>query len=207
MAQMAQNTKHGANRVSIRVKAAALNIDDYHVARGWCANYNLWKRDPLEAVNRAFMRLRGNSDNVKSEAVHGGYTDSGSEFPITLGREFSGVIIDAPHGLEYDYPIGMKVIGYLPPHQKGALAEIVSLPVIQCAPMPTNLSFTEAAGLPFAGHYLMNALNRLSDARTPITQLLGKVYRSRFLSLDKIKDQNHLVIGIGGIGVWAATGW
>jgi len=200
MAQMGQNTKHGANRVSIRVKAAALNIEDHHIASGWCANYNLWKRDPLEAANRAFMRLRGNADNVKTEAVHGGYTDSGTEFPITLGREFSGVIIDAPHGLEYDYPVGMKVIGYLPPHQKGALAEIVSLPVIQCAPMPTNLSFTEAAGLAFAGHYLMNALNRLSDARTPITQLLGRLYRSRFLSLDKIADQVHLVVGIGGTG-------
>ena len=57
------------------------------------------------------MRLRGNADNVKTEAVHGGYTDSGTEFPITLGREFSGVIIDAPHGLEYDYPVGMKVTG------------------------------------------------------------------------------------------------
>ena len=66
--------------------------------------------------------------------------------------------------------------------------------------MPTNLSFTEAAGLAFAGHYLMNALNRLSDARTPITQLLGRLYRSRFLSLDKIADQVHLVVGIGGTG-------
>ena len=55
MAQMGQNTKHGANRVSIRVKAAALNIEDHHIASGWCANYNLWKRDPLEAANRAFM--------------------------------------------------------------------------------------------------------------------------------------------------------
>ena len=82
------------------------------------------KRDPLEAINRWQLRMRNRPDNVKTEAVHGGFTDKGSEFPITLGREFSGVIIDAPHGLEYDYPIGMKVIGYLPPHQKGCLVEV-----------------------------------------------------------------------------------
>lgn len=66
--------------------------------------------------------------------------------------------------------------------------------------MPTNLSFTEAAALPFAGHYLMNALNRLSDARTPITDLNSRLYRRNFLSSEAIKDRKHLVIGIGGLG-------
>ena len=107
--------------LKFKVKAAALNIEDYHIAKGWCADYNLAKRDPLEAINRWQLKMRNRPDNVKTEAVHGAFTDKGSEFPITLGREFSGVIIDAPHGLEYDYPIGMKVIGYLPPHQKGCL--------------------------------------------------------------------------------------
>ena len=46
----------------------------------------------------------------------------------------------------------------------------------------------------------MNALNRVSDARTPVTQLIGKLYRRNFLSKEKIKDQRHLVIGIGGLG-------
>ena len=153
VAQLGQNTAYGVNKLTVKVMASALNIDDYHVAKdrgsffyklvslkykitaqkGWCANYNLWKRDGLEAINKAWMRVRGRPDNVKTESTHGMWTDSGSEFPITLGREFSGVIIDAPHPLEYDFPIGMKVIGYLPPHQKGCLAEVVSLPVIQCS--------------------------------------------------------------------------
>ena len=118
-------------RVGVQNFKIIFFTDFLPTVKGWCANYNLWKRDGLEAINKAWMRVRGRPDNVKTESTHGMWTDSGSEFPITLGREFSGVIIDAPHPLEYDFPIGMKVIGYLPPHQKGCLAEVVSLPVIQ----------------------------------------------------------------------------
>ena len=58
----------------------------------------------------------------------------------------------------------------------------------------------EAAALPFAGHFLMNAINRTSDDRTPFTELNSRLYRSRFMSKERIKDNRHLVVGIGGLG-------
>ena len=119
---------------------------------------------------------------------------------MTIGREFAGVVLDAPPELQYVYPVGKKIIGYCMPWQVGCMAEVVGLPAIQCAPMPDGLSYTEAAALPFAGHYLMNAINRTSDNRTPFTQLNAQLYRSRFMSKAMINDNRHLVVGIGGLG-------
>lgn len=46
----------------------------------------------------------------------------------------------------------------------------------------------------------MNAINRTSDNRTPFTELNSRLYRSRFMSKERIKDNRHLVVGIGGLG-------
>ena len=126
--------------------------------------------------------------------------DEIEQFPLTIGREFAGVVLESPPELQYEFPVGKKIIGYCMPWQVGCMAEVVGLPAIQCAAMPDGLSYTEAAALPFAGHFLMNAINRTSDARSPFHDFNSRLYRSRFMSKEMIKNNRHLVVGIGGLG-------
>ena len=63
-------------------------------------------------------------------------------FPIVLGREFCGEVIDVAPDLMYTFPVGSKVVGYMKPWQQGALTEALFVPVSQCAHLPSNLSGT-----------------------------------------------------------------
>ena len=65
---------------------------------------------------------------------------------MTIGREFAGIILESPPELQYEFPVGKKIIGYCMPWQVGCMAEVVGLPAMQCATMPDGLSFTEAQG-------------------------------------------------------------
>ena len=65
---------------------------------------------------------------------------------MTIGREFAGVILESPPELQYEFPVGKKIIGYCMPWQVGCMAEVVGLPAMQCATMPDGLSYTEAQG-------------------------------------------------------------
>lgn len=47
------------------------------------------------------------------------------EFPLTVGRDFSGVIIDKGHGVEKDFKVGDRVYGFVPLHRQGSHAEAV----------------------------------------------------------------------------------
>ena len=65
---------------------------------------------------------------------------------MTIGREFAGIILESPPELQYEFPVGKKIIGYCMPWQVGCMAEVVGLPAMQCATMPDGLSYTEAQG-------------------------------------------------------------
>lgn len=47
------------------------------------------------------------------------------EFPLTVGRDFSGVIIDKGHGVGKEFKVGDKVYGFVPLHRQGTHAEAV----------------------------------------------------------------------------------
>lgn len=53
------------------------------------------------------------------------WKDGLTEFPITLGRDFCGIIEEKGSCVIADYQIGDKVWGVIEPHQIGALAEYV----------------------------------------------------------------------------------
>lgn len=200
IAAMDERKSSRGNQIMIQVYAAALNIEDYHISKGWGASYNFAKKQPLLAANKLYRRSMNQPENLVRQTGHGGYSEQTSQFPITLGREFAGLVLDTPPELQYVYPVGMKVMGYLMPHQTGCLAEVCGLPALQCAPMPANMSYTEVAALPFASHYLMNAINRTRDNRTPFHELNSIYYRNRFMSKSRVENRRHLVIGVGGLG-------
>lgn len=47
------------------------------------------------------------------------------EFPLTLGRDFSGTIIDKGYEVDDKYKIGETVYGIVPIHKQGSHAEEV----------------------------------------------------------------------------------
>lgn len=53
------------------------------------------------------------------------WKDGLGEFPITLGRDFCGVVMDKGCSVSADFKTGDKVWGVIEPHQIGALAEFV----------------------------------------------------------------------------------
>lgn len=180
--------------------AAALNIEDLHIARGWCAFYNHFKWNFLSWTLFVLDRLQGQPDNVQKES-HAYHTPRTiRRLPLVLGREFCGEVIDVSSDLMYTYPVGSKVVGYLKPHQSGALSECIYIPAFHCAPLPTNISPIEGAALPFAAHYIMTTLFAQQDDRNPINQMRKFFHERKYLKREDLEHKNVLIIGIGGIG-------
>ncbi|KAE8602783.1 hypothetical protein XENTR_v10014122 [Xenopus tropicalis] len=112
------------NEVIIKVHATSLNPIDVNMRNGYgSASLNM-TRDPL---------------NVKS---------SGSEFPLVLGRDVSGVVMECGLNVRYFKP-GDQVWGAIPPWKQGALAEFVVTSGNEISMKPKSLSHTEAASLPY----------------------------------------------------------
>ncbi|KAM9842807.1 NAD(P)H oxidoreductase RTN4IP1, mitochondrial isoform 2-T2 [Aulostomus maculatus] len=90
------------NEVIVKVFAAGLNPIDISMRGGYGAASLSMKRDPL---------------NIKQ---------SGSEFPLTLGRDVSGVIMECGLDIKY-FREGDEVWAAIPPWKQGSLAEFVVL--------------------------------------------------------------------------------
>lgn len=53
------------------------------------------------------------------------------EFPLTLGRDFSGVVVAKGVNVTDDLNVGDTVIGVVTPYQQGCHAQLVSVPETQ----------------------------------------------------------------------------
>ncbi|XP_030345683.1 reticulon-4-interacting protein 1, mitochondrial isoform X2 [Strigops habroptila] len=91
---------HFPNEVIIKVHAASLNPIDLRMRSGYGATALNMKRDPLK---------------LKSEDT---------EFPLTLGRDVSGVVMECGLGVSYFKP-GDEVWAAIPPWKQGTLSEFV----------------------------------------------------------------------------------
>ncbi|CAG0920746.1 unnamed protein product [Notodromas monacha] len=108
------------------------------------------------------------------------------EFPIIPGRDFAGVVVDAGK-LTRGFKPGDRVYGCPAPHCQGSHANYVVAPSITVQTMPKNLSFVEAAALPYAFMTMYSALRLFGD------------YWIR-----KPSEERVLVVGAsGGIGTLA----
>jgi NADPH:quinone reductase-like Zn-dependent oxidoreductase len=70
-------------------------------------------------------------------------------FPAITGRDGSGVVVAA--GTDADASLVGKRVCFLATRGVGTWAERIALPVSAAAPVPTNLTFEQAAALPLAG--------------------------------------------------------
>ncbi|XP_067402647.1 reticulon-4-interacting protein 1, mitochondrial [Emydura macquarii macquarii] len=124
------------NEVVIKVHAASLNPIDVNMRNGYGKAALNMKRDPL---------------NLKSR---------GSEFPVTLGRDVSGVIMECGLDVAYFKP-GDEVWAAIPPWKQGTLSEFVVASGNEISHKPKSLSHIEAASLPYVGLTAWSAMNQI----------------------------------------------
>ncbi|XP_056151914.1 reticulon-4-interacting protein 1 homolog, mitochondrial [Lampris incognitus] len=121
------------NEVILRVHAAAINPLDVSMRGGYGAATLSMKRDPLSVMQ------------------------TGSEFPLVLGRDVSGVIMECGLDVKY-FTAGDEVWAAIPPWKQGSLAEFVVLSANEVSHKPKSLSHTEAAAIPYVAATAWSAL-------------------------------------------------
>ncbi|XP_062480756.1 reticulon-4-interacting protein 1, mitochondrial [Pezoporus occidentalis] len=153
---------HFPNEVIIKVHAASLNPIDLSMRSGYGATALNMKRDPLK---------------LKSEDT---------EFPLTLGRDVSGVVMECGLAVSYFKP-GDEVWAAIPPWKQGTLSEFVVASGNEVSFKPKCLSHTEAASLPYVGLTAWSAVNQVGG-----------------LNQSNCSGKRVLILGAsGGVGTFA----
>ncbi|XP_071776370.1 NAD(P)H oxidoreductase RTN4IP1, mitochondrial-like [Centroberyx gerrardi] len=123
-----------ASEVMIKVCAASLNPLDISMRGGYGAKLLKLRKDPLSVM-----------------------MENDSEFPLILGRDVSGVVVDCGSGVTHFAP-GDEVWAAIPPWKQGSLAEFVTLTEYEVSHKPKLLSHTEAASIPYVAATALSAL-------------------------------------------------
>ncbi|XP_042359979.1 reticulon-4-interacting protein 1 homolog, mitochondrial-like isoform X1 [Plectropomus leopardus] len=153
-------TVNSPSEVMIKVHAASLNPLDVSMRGGYGAKLLKLRRDPLSVMG----------------------TDNDSEFPVILGRDVAGVVVDCGSEVTHVVP-GDEVWAAVPPWKQGSLAEYVTLTEYEVSHKPKLLSHTEAASIPYVANTALSALvnagglcrDSSSDKRVLITGGSGGV--------------------------------
>lgn len=122
-----------ASEVLIKVHAASLNPLDVSMRGGYGAKLLKLRRDPMSVM------------------------DNDSEFPLVLGRDVSGVVVDCGSEVTHFAP-GDEVWAAVPPWKQGSLTEFVTLTEYEVSLKPKSLSHTEAASIPYVANTALSAL-------------------------------------------------
>ncbi|XP_066557749.1 NAD(P)H oxidoreductase RTN4IP1, mitochondrial isoform X2 [Amia ocellicauda] len=123
------------------------------------------------------MNMRRDPLNIKA---------TGSEFPLILGRDVSGVVMECGLNVSYFKP-GDEVWAAIPPWKQGSLAEFVVLSGNEVSHKPKALSHTQAAAIPYVAATVWSA-----------------VVNTGGLNKDNCTGKRILIIGAsGGIGTFA----
>ncbi|XP_036621823.1 reticulon-4-interacting protein 1, mitochondrial [Trichosurus vulpecula] len=150
------------NEVIIKVHAASINPIDVNMRSGYGARALNMKRDPL---------IR---------------KDLGQEFPLTLGRDVSGVVMECGLSVTYFKP-GDQVWAAVPPWKQGTLSEFVVASANEVSHKPKCLTHTEAASLPYVALTAWSALSKVGG-----------------LNDKNCRGKRVLILGAsGGIGTFA----
>ncbi|XP_041828831.1 reticulon-4-interacting protein 1 homolog, mitochondrial [Melanotaenia boesemani] len=121
------------NEVIVKVFAAGLNPFDVRMRGGYGAATLAVKRDPLN------------------------FRQAGMEFPLILGRDVSGVIMECGLDVKY-FRERDEVWAAIPPWKQGSLAEFVVLSANEISHKPKSLSHIEAASIPYVATTAWSAL-------------------------------------------------
>ena len=115
--------------------------------------------DPSPALGQIVVDAHAVSVNAADWKVRGGEY-SKANFPLILGRDFSGVVSALGDGVT-DLRVGDDVFGVLEAGREGAYAEKIAIGAAIVAKKPAALSHVNAAGLALTG---LTALCSIEDA-------------------------------------------
>ena len=107
---------------------------------------------PSPILSELLVRVVAAGINPIDAKTRGGAGVSGAitEYPATLGFDFSGIVVRSPYE-SHPVPPGTPVFGMVPfPRSGGSYAEYAVVPSQSVARKPTSLSHVEAAGVPLA---------------------------------------------------------
>ncbi|XP_061479485.1 reticulon-4-interacting protein 1, mitochondrial isoform X2 [Rhineura floridana] len=111
---------------------------------------------------------------------------TGSEFPLILGRDVSGVVMECGLNVSYFKP-GDEVWAAVPPWKQGTLSEFVLASGNEISRKPQCLSHTQAASLPYVGLTTWSAMRQVGG-----------------LNQDNCSNKRVLIFGAsGGVGTFA----
>ncbi|XP_059257120.1 reticulon-4-interacting protein 1, mitochondrial isoform X3 [Mustela nigripes] len=82
------------------------------------------------------------------------------EFPLTLGRDVSGVVMECGLDVRYFKP-GDEVWAAVPPWKQGTLSEFVVVSGNEVSLKPKSLTHTQAASLPYVALTAWSAINKV----------------------------------------------
>lgn len=142
------------NEVLVKVHASSLNPIDIKMCQGYGQKLINFRRNMImNSIGKYFP------------------VDTQSEFPLILGRDFSGTVIDVGSGVRDVLP-GDEVYGAQEIHRNGALADYICVDLGSISHKPKTLSHLEAASLPYVTLTTLNALRQFSGLKKGIRVLL-----------------------------------
>ncbi|XP_020030556.1 NAD(P)H oxidoreductase RTN4IP1, mitochondrial isoform X7 [Castor canadensis] len=96
--------------------------------------------------------------NMKRDPLH--MKTRGEEFPLTLGRDVSGVVMECGLDVKYFKP-GDEVWAAVPPWKQGTLSEFVVVSGNEVSHKPKSLTHAQAASLPYVALTAWSAINKV----------------------------------------------
>ena len=134
---------------------------------------------PEPADDELLVHVHASSVNPADAAVVGGALREMAEhdFPVTLGRDFAGVVERTGGGVTRYRP-GDEVYGFLPlvnpTVHDGSWAELITVPEDDCvSAKPTSLDMARAGAAPLAALTALAARDALAPTRGEIVLVIG----------------------------------
>jgi len=134
---------------------------------------------PEVGDDRVLVRVHASSVNPVDAAIAGGMLRDMAEhvFPVTLGRDFAGVV-EAAGGAVTRYAAGDEVFGYVmhadPAVHDGSWAELAAVPQDGfIAPKPAGVDFREAGVAPLAAVSALASLDALEVGEGDTLLIVG----------------------------------
>ena len=134
--------------------------------------------EPRVADDELLVRVRASAVNpVDAFIAAGGMKEMAAyEFPVTLGRDYAGVVEEVGSGVS-GYQPGDEVFGFVlhanPTVHDGSWAELIAVPDNMVAAKPRAVDFAEAGAAPLAALAAVAAFDGLAPAKGATMLVVG----------------------------------
>ena len=135
--------------------------------------------EPRPRENELLVGVRASSVNGADVFAAGGFLKEMAEheFPVTLGRDFAGVVEEVGSAVS-GYEVGDEVFGFVlhanPTVHDGSWAELITVPEdMSVSPKPQSLDLAQAGAAPLTGITALAALDALAPTEGEAVLVVG----------------------------------